>query len=719
MRLRVVVPVLNNALLTAGTLMSLRSELGGHVDIVLVDNGSDAETLACLRADIDQRGSGIRFVVNERPRAYARSVNMGAALPGDYDALLVTNNDVVYAPGSVEEMAKGLGGLHELVLPLSPRDVAAAGMTPPRLGRPQDLSHVYANYEAVCGWWAANRAHFHGHAPIGHPYVAQGGYSFLVARALWDRLGGMDEEYELFGEDYDLFDRAMRWTKVVQAREAYVEHLEHQTVAWLGMERDVRMCRSRFKLAEKRENLRELVSVIVPTYNRTEALFEAIDSVIRQTMPHWKLYVVDDGSKDWDRIQRAARERYRGHESRVWFFHLGQNGGPGAARNFGLDVAQGKYAAFLDSDDVWHPRHLERHLAAHESNPWLVMSYSKSDFAWRWFDADSGRYRYRPDRHPEAQLADQEFDRDRLERENYVKTSTVMVWGGLVRRDSEASDPVRFPVEADHRMAAEDWSFFRAVAARGPVEFVAEATARTHWSKLADGDEHHSARIVPWADYGDPSPQWLAREVALPETPVGSLLTVVVPTRDRPEEARRLLDSIPPETPVVFVADGVSTGRDLTPLTQERPNIGLLVVDEPKGPSFARNRGVEAARTPWVWFLDDDDVPVPGGLEWLAPHMEAADVIVGELIVGTDTELRMAKGLYTSAMLVRPEVFQRAGGFDERLRWAEERELMARLEAAGARVARVSRPLAIKTAGSFKAIALGSQPGGPPVRSPH
>lgn len=719
MKIRVVIPTLNNMFLTTGALLSLRAELGEHIDIVIVDNGSDEETLANLRADIDQPNSGVRFIVNPTPRAYAKSVNMGAALPGEWDALLVSNNDVIYAAGSVAAMVNALSGIHELVIPLSPRDVAAMGITPPKLGRPSELEHVYANDEAVAAWWNGSKHHFRGVQMVTHPYIAQGGYSFLVARPLWDRLKGMDEDFELFGEDYDLFDRAMRFTKIVQAREAFVDHLEHQSVGWLGIERDVRMCKSRFKLAEKRENLREIVSVIIPTFNRTDALFEAIDSVIRQSMPHWKLYVVDDGSKDWDRVQRAARERYRGHESRIWFFHLQDNNGPGAARNFGLDVASGKYFAFLDSDDTWAPNHLEKHLAAHEATPDLVMSYSKTDFAWRWFDEDSKRFRYKPDRHPESQLSDQTYSRTRLDQENFIKTSTVFLWGGLVRRDSEFSEPIRFPVEADHRMAAEDWTFFRLVADRGDVLFVPTVTARTHWSKLADADEHHSSRIIPWATFGDPNPQWLAREVALPDEAIEARVTIVTPTRDRPDEARRLVESIPETQPIILVADGLSSGRLLTPLTQERTNVGLVVVDEPKGPSFARNRGVEAARTPWVWFLDDDDIPVPNCLEWIAPFLDTHDVIVGELIVGTDKELRMAKGLYTSAMLVRPEVFQRATGFDETLRWAEERELFARLEAAGARIARVERPIAIKTAGSFKALALAPQGPNGMVRSPH
>ena len=108
MKIRIVIPTLNNMFLTVGALLSLRAELGENLDVVIVDNGSDAETLANLRADIDQPGSGVRFITNEIPRAYARSVNMGANLEGLFDAVLVANNDVIFAPGSIAAMVAGL-----------------------------------------------------------------------------------------------------------------------------------------------------------------------------------------------------------------------------------------------------------------------------------------------------------------------------------------------------------------------------------------------------------------------------------------------------------------------------------------------------------------------------------------------------------------------------------------------------------------------------------
>jgi len=95
-----------------------------------------------------------------------------------------------------------------------------------------------------------------------------------------------------------------------------------------------------------------LVSVIIPTYNRWPMVGEAVDSVLRQTHCSFEVIVVDDGSTD---------ETVSALEGRDWRLRvLSQpNRGVAAARNTGVKYAQGKYLAFLDSDDFWLPRKLE------------------------------------------------------------------------------------------------------------------------------------------------------------------------------------------------------------------------------------------------------------------------------------------------------------------------------------------------------------------------
>jgi glycosyltransferase involved in cell wall biosynthesis len=702
-KVRIVIPVLNNLLLTLMCLSSLRQQ-DEALDIVVVDNGSDDDTLAALRGNKD-----IRLIVNPDRYTYARSINMGAALKGDWDVLIVVNNDTVFAPGSVSELIHALDDFCSVALPLSPKCASAAGVTPPRLRRPESMDDVYQTIEDVERWWSSHEGSFKENKLITAPYVPQGGYCFAIAHEMWDQLGGMDEEYELFGEDYDLFDRALRFTKIAHARRAYVEHLEHQTVSWIGDERDARMCRSRFLLTEKREGIKEMVSVVIPTYNRTDALFEAIDSVLKQTMPHWRLYVIDDGSQDWDRIQRAATTRYRGHENRIWFIHLPHNQGPGGARNKGVEISSGKYIAFLDSDDVWKSNHLEEHLRHHETTPSCLMSYSETDFAWRWWDEEFRRYRYMPDQHPEEQLKDWRYWPERLEQECFIKTSSTVFWAGLFKEKG-----LLFNVDPHNHEpggAVEDWDLFREVMSIDPlgINHIPKVTARTHWAKNLQEEGHHSSRLIPWANYTTVLDGWKAR-LDVPVEQSDCPVTVVIPTRDRSQPLSACIKSLGDHAPVVIVSDGRESRPYAMQIAQSRPYTGLVSLSEPLGPSVARNRGIEAVRSEWTWFLDDDDLALPGWLDLVSPYLDDYDAIVCDLIASADGALTIAGGVYTSGILVRTELFKKCGGFDEGSRWAEEREALSRFESFGARTIRTGRAIAVKTASQLRTSSI-SLPG--------
>jgi len=693
MNIRIVIPTLDKPFLLTQTLMSLRAEMKDGDSIVLVDNGSEPETLGAIRADIDNPKAKTRMIVNSDRGNYCKSVNIGVSHPGNYDALLVVNNDVVFSPGSLSRLRESLSDQCGLVIPLSSRCVGSLGVSPPALGDPSRVEDIYANYEKVCKWWRIASVQFSGILPVSDPYVPQGGYCFLIDRRLWDRLGGFDQDYRIFGEDYDLFARAARYTKLFQVRDAYVHHLEHQTVKEMPR-RFEEWCRGRFLLTEKREGKPETVSVVIPTYNRSDLLFEAIDSVVRQSFQDWRLYVVDDGSGDWEAIRQAATNRFFDYQDRIWYFNLADNRGPAAARNYGVSLSRGKYVAFLDSDDTWNPDHLAKHVAFHESRPGLLMSYSRTSFAWRWKDPETGRFRYRPDEHPEAQLrGDLTFDRDRLERENFIKTSAVVVWGDVARS-------TEFPVEDDHRLAAEDWKYFRILAGlNGTVEHLYSTTARTYWSKRSDGDAHHSSRLIPWANFGDVPEHWGGRILASPGK--DGALTVVIPTRERPLEARTLMSNLPDDVPVVLVADGRKSAGYVLELSQAREGVGAVVIEKPSGASFARNRGVDQSLTEWVWFIDDDDIPLPGAVEAVSKYFGQADAVVCPLFTHAgDGGLCFTDGAFTSGVFVRVDFFTRVHGFDEGLHIAEERELLQRMKDFGARVVECPTPVAVKTSGS-------------------
>lgn len=102
-----------------------------------------------------------------------------------------------------------------------------------------------------------------------------------------------------------------------------------------------------------------LVSVIMPTYNCGQYIAESIDSVISQTYTNWEIQIVDDCSTDNTReILKQYLEKY----DNIHYFCLKKNSGPAVARTEAIKRANGKYVAFLDSDDLWDREKLKKQI---------------------------------------------------------------------------------------------------------------------------------------------------------------------------------------------------------------------------------------------------------------------------------------------------------------------------------------------------------------------
>jgi glycosyltransferase involved in cell wall biosynthesis len=119
------------------------------------------------------------------------------------------------------------------------------------------------------------------------------------------------------------------------------------------------------------------ISVIIPTYNRSGMVKEAISSVLAQTEHDLEVIVVDDGSTD---NTRSVIESLNDH--RVRYFYK-TNGGPASARNFGLSKARCQFIAFLDSDDLWPTNYLDVMVANLENNQDFGVAYSPITLVYR------------------------------------------------------------------------------------------------------------------------------------------------------------------------------------------------------------------------------------------------------------------------------------------------------------------------------------------------
>jgi len=105
-------------------------------------------------------------------------------------------------------------------------------------------------------------------------------------------------------------------------------------------------------------------SVIVPTYGRPLGLEEALRSILEQSKPDFEVVVVDDASPVPVTLPTS--------DERVRLVRAATNGGPGAARNVGVEHAVGRALAFLDDDDVWLPNRLELAEAGLEQAPLAI-----------------------------------------------------------------------------------------------------------------------------------------------------------------------------------------------------------------------------------------------------------------------------------------------------------------------------------------------------------
>jgi teichuronic acid biosynthesis glycosyltransferase TuaG len=107
------------------------------------------------------------------------------------------------------------------------------------------------------------------------------------------------------------------------------------------------------------------VSIISPLFNCSLYLSETIESILSQTYMNWELILIDDFSSDNSLV---IAQKYSTLDSRIKVYSLNKNSGPAASRNKGIDMAQGRYIAFCDSDDIWLPEKLEKQIAAIKSS---------------------------------------------------------------------------------------------------------------------------------------------------------------------------------------------------------------------------------------------------------------------------------------------------------------------------------------------------------------
>lgn len=116
-----------------------------------------------------------------------------------------------------------------------------------------------------------------------------------------------------------------------------------------------------------------MISVIIPTHNRSESLKKSIESVLNQTYKNIELIIVSDGSTD--NTEQVVKE-FQKFYNFIKLISVIPNKGANNARNEGIRLAKGSYIAFLDDDDEWLPSKLENQIKIFDENSEVGLVYS-------------------------------------------------------------------------------------------------------------------------------------------------------------------------------------------------------------------------------------------------------------------------------------------------------------------------------------------------------
>tara|TARA_Y100001958_G_C21087809_1_gene441959 strand:+ start:131 stop:886 length:756 start_codon:yes stop_codon:yes gene_type:complete len=127
-----------------------------------------------------------------------------------------------------------------------------------------------------------------------------------------------------------------------------------------------------------------IVNIILPNYNKGNYLEETVESVIKQTLTDWKLFIIDNYSND---NSKEIIKKYSSNK-KISIFLLRRNMGVSFSRNLGIRLSNSKYVSFIDSDDLWKKNKLEKQIN--------FMEGKKIDFTYTdytpFFDVNNKRY---------------------------------------------------------------------------------------------------------------------------------------------------------------------------------------------------------------------------------------------------------------------------------------------------------------------------------------
>lgn len=373
-------------------------------------------------------------------------------------------------------------------------------------------------------------------------------------------------------------------------------------------------------LAGRAQN--SLVSIVVACYNYAHFLPETIASVIDQTYQNWELILVNDGSTD--NTLEVAESLIAAHPDRQIRLITQQNKRLAGARNTGIRAAQGQYILPLDADDLIEPTMLAKCVGILDCAPHLSMVYTDQTH----FDEQGNTW------------AAHSLDWNYAEELSYNQVCVCCLFRRAMWEEVGGY--------REDCVGAEDWDFWIKCGERGHLGWripeqlfryrkhgasLSVTDAPRHDYLKADLILHHphlyAESRVRWARGAKAGYEWLHPSQNWQPAPAKSLVSVIVPTFNRPGMLVKAIESILAQTyqnfEIIVVNDA---GTDVTDaLAPYKADGRITLINKPanKGLADSRNVGIAKARGKYISYLDDDDLYYPDHLETLVTFLENSE----------------------------------------------------------------------------------------------
>ena len=462
------------------------------------------------------------------------------------------------------------------------------------------------------------------------------------------------------------------------------------------------------------------ISVVIPVYNAQEHIGQALASVVAQTLPPQEIIVVDDGSTD---NTGAVISEFAQTVSIPIRLLRQANQGPAVARNKGIDAARGNFIAFLDADDVWLPEKLREQVALLQAQPQVafVLCHVQVVLApgveWP-VHLNRAYYETEPPLYaPSALLARRELfkmnggfdpayrvgeDTDWFfrARELGVQRRGVQRRGvqrrGVQRRGVQRAVVPQVLVRklihgANISLQIEDGK-------RNMFQLLRDSVKRRRTEQGDDGESRPDDSSQPQSQshsQSQPQPVVDSKNQTSTDTNPLAPVSVIIPVYNGARYLGEAVRSILAQTPApqaIFVVDDGSTDETRAVVEQliaessthpaHTPQIRYIYQTN-QGAGAATNRGIEAAGTEFLAFLDADDLWERAKLSrQLAALREdpILDAVFGYMrqFYSTDREAELRQslrygeevvaGYHVGSLLIRRSVFHQTGLFDPGLK---------------------------------------------------